>query len=293
MRAFDILSLMRKTSLLRLSAVVLLSGALWTAYTQFGNQPAKLNTIKLKDDLYVIHNDFVPGNTTALLTSDGVILVDDKFEIDHAGIMAELKKITDKPVKYVINTHHHADHSGGNAKMQDMNAQIIASEQARENMVEGKQPGLPNIVFDHHASVFLGGKHAELFYFGRSHTNGDVVILFPEDRVLAAGDMFTFGDATPELIDYSGGGSAKEWPKTLDGALTLDFDTVVPGHGDVTTKAEMRKYRESTQRLRDRVHQMLVEKKTKAQVEQMLRTEFHWADLHVARGLDGAMAELQ
>ena len=67
----------------------------------------RLNTIKLKDDLYVIHNDFVPGNTTALITNDGVLLVDDKFEIDHAGILAELKKITDKPVKYIINTHHH------------------------------------------------------------------------------------------------------------------------------------------------------------------------------------------
>jgi cyclase len=284
---------MRKTLLLRLLAAVFVSGALWTAYTQFGNQPAKLNTIKLKDDLYVIHNDFVPGNTTALLTNEGVILVDDKFEIDHANIMAELKKITDKPVKYVINTHHHADHSGGNGQMQGLGALIVASENARENMVEGKQPGLPNMVFDHHASVFLGGKNVELYYFGRSHTNGDIVALFPADRVLAAGDMFTFGDATPELIDYSGGGSARDWPKTLDGALMLDFDTVVPGHGDVTTKAEMRKYRASTQQLRDRVHEMLVEKKSKADVEQMLRTEFHWADLHVARGLDGAMAELQ
>jgi glyoxylase-like metal-dependent hydrolase (beta-lactamase superfamily II) len=284
---------MHKTSILRLSAVLLVSGALWTAHTQFGNAPAKLDTVKLKDDLYVIHNDFVPGNTTALVTNEGVILVDDKFEIDHASIMAELKKITDKPVKYVINTHHHADHSGGNAKMQGMDAQIIASEQARENMLEGKQPGLPNIVFERHASVYLGGKNAELYYFGRSHTNGDVVVLFPADRVLAAGDMFTFGDATPELIDYSGGGSARDWPKTLDHALTLDFDTVVPGHGVVTTRAEMKKYRESTFELAKRVHQMLSEKKTKDQIAQMLRTEFHWADLHLARGLDGAMAELQ
>src|ERR1700685_625784 len=134
---------MRKSSTIRLAAAVFLGGALWVAYTQAPQQPAKLNTVKLKDDLYVIHNDFVPGNTTALITSEGVILVDDKFEVDHDNIMAELKKITDKPVRYVINTHHHADHSGGNAKMQAMNAQVIASEQARENMVDAKQPGLP------------------------------------------------------------------------------------------------------------------------------------------------------
>ena len=64
---------------------------------------------------------------------------------------------------------------------------------------------------EHRATVTLGGKVAEIYYFGRAHTNGDIVILFPQDRVLAAGDIFTFGDATPQLIDYSGGGSAKEW----------------------------------------------------------------------------------
>ena len=77
---------MRTSTVVRLSAAVLTCGALFTAYTQFGNQPAKLTTIKLKDDLYVIHNDFVPGNTTALVTNDGVLLVDDKFDIDHEGI---------------------------------------------------------------------------------------------------------------------------------------------------------------------------------------------------------------
>ena len=142
-------------------------------------QPAKLTPVKVKDDLFVIHNDFVPGNTTALVTNEGVVLVDDKFEIDHDNILAELKKITNQPVKYVINTHHHADHSGGNAKLQAMNVQVVASEQARENMVDGKQPGLPNVVFDHHAHVYLGGKNVELYHFGRAHTNGDVVVLLP------------------------------------------------------------------------------------------------------------------
>ena len=78
-----------------------------------------------------------------------------------------------------------------------------------------------------------------LYHFGRSHTNGDVVVLFPADRVLAAGDMYTKGDDVPELIDYSGGGSAVEWPSTLRSALQLDFDTVVPGHGPMATKQDM------------------------------------------------------
>ena len=76
-------------------------------------------------------------------------------------------------------------------------------------MVEGNHPGLPNVVFDHHAQVHLGGKYAELYYFGRSHTNGDIVVLFPAERTLAAGDMFTFGQDVPELIHYAGSGKER------------------------------------------------------------------------------------
>lgn len=286
---------MRKRSIVRFAAALLLAGGLWLAHTQQGGPPpSKLDLVKVKDDLYVIHNDIVPGNTTALITNDGVILVDDKFDSDYEGILAQLKKVTSKPIKYVINTHHHGDHTGGNAKFQKtMNVEIVSSEHARENMVDGNQPGLPNMVFDHRAHVYLGGKNVELYYFGRSHTNGDIVVLFPQDRVLASGDMFTFGPDTPELIDYAGGGSGKEWTSTLDSALQLPFDTVVPGHGLVTTKAEMAKFRDSTVTLRNRVHQMLVQNKSRDEVAAMLKKEFHFAQLHLDRSLDGLMVEMR
>ena len=82
---------MKTNALARLSLIVLMSGGMWVAYAYgqaFGTQAAKLSTIKVKDDLFVIHNDFVPGNTTALVTREGVVLVDDKFEIDHDNILA-------------------------------------------------------------------------------------------------------------------------------------------------------------------------------------------------------------
>src|SRR5262249_45620339 len=112
-------------------------------------------------------------------------------------------------------------------------------------------------------------------------------------RTLAAGDMFTYGDATPQLIDYSGGGSAKEWTKTLDSVLQLDFDAVVPGHGTATTKQEMRKFRASTLALRNRVHDLITRKQPRDDIGKMLTAEFHWADLHLSRGLDGVIAEAQ
>jgi cyclase len=286
---------MKNNAIVRLCLAAGMAAAMCVAYVhaQFGDAPSKLNTVKIADDLYVIHNDFVPGNTTALITNEGVVLVDDKFEIDFPNIVAEVKKLTPQPIKYVINTHHHGDHSGGNAKMQAMNVQVVASEEARENMVDGKLPGLPTIVFEHHAHIYLGGKNVELYHFGRAHTNGDVVVLFPAQRTLAAGDIFTYGDDVPQLIDYSGGGSAKEWTSTLDSALQLDFTNVVPGHGNVTGKAEMRKFRDSTLRLRNRIHEMIGQKKTRDEIATMLKNEFHWAQLHLDRGLDGALAELQ
>src|SRR6185436_8005390 len=279
----------------RLGLAALLSIAMLGAYVraQFGDKPATLDTIKIKDDLFVIHNDFVPGNTSVLVTNQGVVLVDDKFEIDHDGIMAQLKKITNQPVKYVINTHYHADHSGGNAKLQALNAQVITSQQARDKMVEVKQSGQANVTMENSVRLFLGGKRIEVYRFGRAHTDGDIVVLFPDHRVLSAGDMFTFGDATPQLIDYAGGGSARDWTGTLDGALRLEFDQVMPGHGAVTTKQEMRKFRDSTMTLRTKVHDMIVGKKTKAEIEKMLRTDFKFADLHIERSLDGLMLELQ
>jgi len=279
----------------RLILAAVLASAMCGAYVhaQFGQEAAKLNVVKVRDDVFVIHNEVVPGNTTVLVTNEGLILVDDKFEIDHAGIMAQLKTFTNQPVKYVINTHHHGDHSGDNAKMQALGAQVVSSQQARENMVDGKQPGLSNITFDGKGSLYLGGKRVDLYHFGRAHTNGDAVVLFPAQRVLAAGDMFTFGDATPELVDYAGGGSAKEWTSTLDSVLQLDFDAVVPGHGNVTTKAEMRKFRDSSQRLRTRVHDMIVEKKSKDDIAKMLQSEFHFAEFHLSLSLDGLLVELR
>ena len=295
---------MKNVPPLRVAVGLLLCGAMWVAYAhgqQLGQVAAKQQLIKINDDLYVIHNDFVPGNTTALITDEGVVLVDDKFAVDHDSILAELKKVTSKPIRYVINTHHHADHSGGNVKMQQMNVQIVSSEQARENMAGSPrdglfidtQPGFPNVTFENHMQIHLGGRRLELYYFGRAHTSGDIVVYFPAARTLASGDIFVFGDATPQLIDYAGGGSAKEWTKTLDSALQLDFDTVVPGHGIVTTKQEMRKFRDSTLALRNRVHEMVVQKKTRDEIAKMLQSDYHWIQILLDRSLDGLIGELR
>ena len=130
--------------------------------------------------------------------------------------------MTDKPVKYVLNTHQHGDHTGGNAKMLEAGAEIIAQKNARANMVDGKMPGVPRVSFTDETEVFLGGKEVRARYFGRGHTNGDAVIYFPAQRVIHTGDLFTVGTSSAPVtvapfIDYSAKASVVDWTKTLDG----------------------------------------------------------------------------
>ena len=281
-----------RLALLTLSCLAL-AGAFVYGQGRGGPQPSKLDVVKVKDDLFVIHNDVVPGNVTVLVTSEGVVIVDDKFAVDFDNIVAEVRKLTPQPIKYVINTHHHGDHSGGNARMQGLGAQIITSEQSRRYMVDGNMTGQPAVTFESRGFIHLGGKDVELYQFGRAHTGGDTFVYFPAQRTLSAGDAFTFGDATPQLVDYANGGSAKDWPLTLDRALALDFDTVVPGHGLVTTKAELKKFRDETMSVRTQVHDMIVQKKTKDDIWAMLQKDHHWSPQFQLRSVDGLMVELQ
>jgi glyoxylase-like metal-dependent hydrolase (beta-lactamase superfamily II) len=119
----------------------LLASFAFAAQAQFGTEPVELELIKVKDDLYVIHGAYVPGNVTALITNEGVILVDDDFDVDHDNLMKKLREVTSQPVKYVINTHFHNDHSGGNAKLKAAGALAVASVAARSRMVAANQPG--------------------------------------------------------------------------------------------------------------------------------------------------------
>ena len=221
--------------------------------------------------------------------------MDDKYDRDHDAIAAHIKSITDQPVKYVLSTHYHEDHSGGNGKFLPT-AEVISTANARTNIVKRVQSNASanvepaRVVFTDETAVFLGGKEVRAKFFGRGHTNGDAIIYFPALRTIHTGDLMA--GSTP-LIDYPGGGNLVEWTKTLDGALQLDFDTVVPGHGPIATKQEMTDYRQSTIRLVARVREMNRAKKSKDDIAQMLRTEFHWADLHLARGLNGVIEEAQ
>ncbi len=160
-------------------------------------------------------------------------------------------------------------------------------------MVAANQPGLVNITIEPRGAVHLGGKVAEIYWFGRGHTDGDVVVLFPQHRTLAAGDLFTAGEGLPQLVDHAGGGSAKEWTATLDKVLALDFETVVPGHGTVTNKQALREYRGTSQRMTEVLTQMVRQNRSTADIEAVLRNEFGFQDFHIQSSLQGLVNEMR
>ena len=287
---------MKRKIFARVSAGVLFLLLAFVAYTQNQNQPPKLTLNKVKDNLYEIEGD--GGNVAVYVTGNGVILIDDKFAPDHDAIMDIVRRITTQPVKYVISTHYHADHSGGNAKMYESGAEIISTANSRKNIVEKKQSNAPpgvvpaRIVFTDETSVFLGGKEVRAHFYGRGHTNGDAVIYFPLLKVIHTGDLMA---GTTPLVDYNGGGSVVDWTKTLDGAMQLDFDTVIPGHGPITNRAGLQAYRDNIVKLRDRVSQEIRSGKSQAEVAKFMETEYQWApnSLQQQWSVPGFMTELK
>ena len=202
------------------------------------------------------------GNVAVLVTGDGVIIVDNKFSYSYGDITRQIGTVTTEPIRYVLNTHHHFDHAGSNADFMPV-AQVIGHENARINIVRNGQTGAQNVTFASRTSVFLNGVEVQAHHFGRGHTNGDSVMYFPELQTVHTGDLFIWGnrlDGTTlaPFIDYANGGSAAEWTATLDGLLSLDFDTVIPGHGPILSKADIRIFRDKFDHLVSRIN-MLIE----------------------------------
>jgi cyclase len=285
---------MRQTFFVRTcGAILALSGA-WLTYTQNQPQPP-LGLQKLRDDLYVfgVTKGVGAGNVAIYLTEEGVILVDDMFERNHDEIIASVKTLTGKAIKYVLNSHQHEDHAGGNARMLGLDAEVIAHRNARSNMALLKQPGLPRITFSDQMEVHLGGKEVRAYYYGRGHTGGDAILYFPALKVIHTGDLFLTFPTSP-FIDYANGGSALEWTKTLDEVLKLDFDVAIPGHGPISDRAGVVKWRNSFAAMRDRIRGMVQQGQSKEEISKVLVEDYHWAPAGLAiQQVDAMIAELR
>jgi cyclase len=259
---------MQRMTTIRLVGSLLAIGGLWTAVTQQPQQPVDLGLEKIADDLHIISNS--GGNVAVLTTNEGVILVDDKFERNVPQIVEKVKSITNQPIKYIVNTHQHGDHTGGNAMMMKSSAETFCHENCRANMVKGDMPGTPRIAFRDSLTLSLGGKEIQARHLGAGHTNGDSVVYFPKHRVVHTGDLFVRG--TP-YIDYPSGGSSEAWIKTLDAILALDFDLLIPGHGAISKRADLVKWRTDFETARSRMRELARQGRKREEVSKALKVD--------------------
>jgi len=198
----------------------------------------------LKPNLYMVTGG--GANTLIRVTPEGLIVVDTKNPGDdnYNRLMEEIKSVSNLPVKYVLNTHHHPDHVGTNQKFIDAGAQVVALEALKTNMAsDGRTkdiPGRPTVTFAKDYDLKFGGAEVQAHSYGRGHTGDDTMVYFPDLKVVMVSDQIT--DATP-IVDFANGGSAVEWTQILDGVLKLDFDMAIPGRGEPKTKTDVADYR--------------------------------------------------
>jgi len=241
-----------------------------------GGRPPVQPIQQVKPGLYLI-----PGagaNSEARVTSDGVILVDGKLpgEQNYNALMAQIKSVTSQPVKFLIVTHHHADHTGNNDRFLAAGVQVVGHENLKKNLAASTGnavPASPNVTYPGaEYTVRLGGAEVQLHHFGRAHTSGDSVVYFPDLKVVVVSDVITTGALGP-LADYAGGGSFLEWPNVLASILKLDFDACIPGNGGVLTKADVEAYKNKIDKFVSRAKEAVRNGATKDQLMAQIKTD--------------------
>jgi glyoxylase-like metal-dependent hydrolase (beta-lactamase superfamily II) len=240
--------------------------------------------VKVRDDVYAIVNvndAVIPdiplfgGNVGIYLTDGGVVLVDSKNERMHDDLIAKVRSLTDAPIEYVVLTHNHADHSAGAAQLRALGATVIMSAADRQRMGGVGEPGLPQLGYEGHAEIVLGGKRIELLEFC-GHTSGDTVVYLPDARVVMAGDLVATPDSIPQVTNYADGGSWTDMVRSLDALAELDFDLMIAGHGPVLTKREFLAHRAKIAAIRARAEELVHAHKSQSEIAQALAAEFNW-----------------
>jgi cyclase len=218
----------------------------------------QIKATKVSGNIYMLEG--AGGNIAASIGEDGIVIVDDQFAPLAEKIQASLKSlgITDKPVRFVINTHYHGDHTGGNAPFANAGSTVIAQDNVRKRMASGGTAGngasikmdvkptekeaLPIITFEHDVTVHLNGEDIRALHFPAGHTDGDSIIFFPKNNVVHMGDDFVrYGFP---FIDVSSGGSVQGMIAAMEKATAqLPADVkVIPGHGQLSNLDDVRAF---------------------------------------------------
>jgi cyclase len=244
----------------------------------------EIKVTKVSGNIYMLEGS--GGNIAASVGEDGIVIVDDQFAPLADKIQTALKdlKITDKPVRFVINTHYHGDHTGGNAPFANTGSTIIAQDNVRKRLESGGTAGnggaikmenppapkaaLPIITFEHDVTVHLNGEDIRALHFPAGHTDGDAVIFFPKNNVVHMGDDFVrYGFP---FIDVASGGSVQGMIAAMDKVSTeLPPDVkVIPGHGALSNLDDVRAFVKMLKETAAVVQKAIDEHKTLDQMKQ-------------------------
>ena len=209
------------------------------AYSQDMNDVI-IKVTKLSETVYIFEGS--GGNIGVSAGEDGVYLIDSQFGPLTEKITAEINKISDKPIQFLVNTNHHGDHTGGNENFNKLGTYIIAHENVRKNLNGKTKETLPVITFNDKLNLYLNGEEALVFHVDNAHTNGDAILYFTDSNVLHTGDTY-FNGRYP-YIDLNNGGSVNGYIEAVKKSLILiDNNTkIIPGHGDISNKAEYQSF---------------------------------------------------
>jgi cyclase len=257
-----------------LFTVLLIAGS---AFAQQDFSKVQIKVTKVAGTVYMLEGS--GGNIGVSVGEDGIVIVDDQYAPLAPKIEAALKGITDKPVRFIINTHWHGDHTGGNVEFAKL-APIIAQENVRKRLATGGKVGrfgkvepapkaaLPVVTFSERATVHLNGEDIRAIHFPHGHTDGDSVIFFAQSNVVHMGDDF-FNGIYP-FIDLDSGGSVKGMLADVARVLNEipDDVKVIPGHGPLGDKAGLRAFAEMLQGTSGAVEQALQQGKSLDQMKQ-------------------------
>jgi glyoxylase-like metal-dependent hydrolase (beta-lactamase superfamily II) len=231
-----------------------------------------IKTTQLSDNIYMLVGQ--GGNIGVSVGEDGVFVIDDQFAPLTPKILEAIKKLSDKPIVFLANTHHHGDHTGGNVNMAKVGAKIIAHDNVRKRLVEtpkrdgsmNPKESLPIITFNDKMSLYINGDQVAIFHVDNAHTDGDALLYFTSGNVLHTGDTY-FNGRYP-YIDLNSGGSVNGYIEAVKKGLILvdDNTKIIPGHGGLSNKTEYKTFLKMLETLRDNVLAEIDKGKTEDEV---------------------------
>jgi len=243
----------------------------------------EIQTIKAADGIYMLTGK--GGNIGLAVGADGVFLIDDQFAPLTEKIQAAITQVSDKPVKFVINTHWHPDHTGGNENLGSSGAVIVAHDNVRKrlsvdsfiemfNMQSSAMApaGLPVITFGDAVTFHLNGDEILVRHVMNAHTDGDAIVHFKHANVIHAGDTY-FSGMYP-FIDMAHGGSNDGYIKAIDQVLALadEKSVIIPGHGPISNKQELTAWRDMLKIIIDRIRTMVEDDASLEQIQASMPT---------------------